>query len=303
MSRIRSVHPGLFTDEDFVTLSDAAQVFFIGLWTETDDYGAFEWKPITLKMKLRPASNHPVEPLLDELVKAGRVMKYEHAGRQYGLVRNFCRYQRPKSPKSLYVIPSQFRNFIGSEQLISEIDRDERPSIPPKAEIAPQMEDGGKDVGEGGKEPPAERTVPEPRSLRSPTAGYAFRGAVIRLKTADFEAWQRSYHTYPDLRAELETIDAKLVDEGHDGTTPWFGRVSGWLKAGHEKRLKAAANSRPPPTREDQDLVLRAILERWVKRGSKASDWPESRGIPPGMPGCQIPARLLAEFQLAGATP
>ena len=31
MARIRSIHPGLFTDEKFVVLSEPAQVFFMGL--------------------------------------------------------------------------------------------------------------------------------------------------------------------------------------------------------------------------------------------------------------------------------
>jgi hypothetical protein len=33
MPRIRSVHPGLFTDEAFVTVSMAARVLLIGVWT------------------------------------------------------------------------------------------------------------------------------------------------------------------------------------------------------------------------------------------------------------------------------
>lgn len=121
MARIRSVHPGLFTDADFVGLSDAAQIFFIGLWTEADDYGAFEWKPVSLKLKLRGASVYPVEPLLEELQAAGRVQQYENDGRQYGVIRNFCRYQRPKFPKSTHFIPLHFRKFTGSTEPIPEI--------------------------------------------------------------------------------------------------------------------------------------------------------------------------------------
>ena len=124
MARIRSVHPGLFTDADFVGLSDAAQIFFIGLWTEADDYGAFEWKPITLKMKLRGACTYPVEPLLEELRVAGRVAQYENDGRQYGVIRNFCRFQRPRFPKSTHFIPANFRKFTGSTEPITEIDDD-----------------------------------------------------------------------------------------------------------------------------------------------------------------------------------
>lgn len=143
MARIRSVHPSLFTDEAFVSLSDGAQIVFIGLWTEADDFGAFEWKPITLKMRLRPASTAPIEPLLEELIAHERVEKYEHEGRHYGLIRNFTRYQRPKFPKSLHFIPERYRNFNGSTGVITEIRSDDGQPFPRNAEIAPQMEDGG----------------------------------------------------------------------------------------------------------------------------------------------------------------
>jgi hypothetical protein len=49
MSRIRSIHPGFFADETFVMLSPLARLFWIGLLTEADDQGIFEWKPVTLK--------------------------------------------------------------------------------------------------------------------------------------------------------------------------------------------------------------------------------------------------------------
>jgi hypothetical protein len=71
MARIRSVHPGLFTDEAFVQLSPSAQIFWIGLLTESDDHGVFEWKPVTLKMRLLPLCDGSVEPLLQELVDQG----------------------------------------------------------------------------------------------------------------------------------------------------------------------------------------------------------------------------------------
>ncbi len=41
MARIRSIHPGLFTDEAFMALSLLARVVLPGLWTECDDQGVF----------------------------------------------------------------------------------------------------------------------------------------------------------------------------------------------------------------------------------------------------------------------
>ena len=72
MARIRSVHPGFFTDEDLVGTSLPARLLFIGLGIEADDKGIFEWKPITIKMRIFPADNVDVEALLSELVGSNR---------------------------------------------------------------------------------------------------------------------------------------------------------------------------------------------------------------------------------------
>src|SRR5438045_2176516 len=113
MARIRSVHPALFTDEAFVSCSDGAQIFLIGLWTEADDQGVFEWKPLTLKMRVRPAATKPVDPLLTELSEAGLIKAIDVDGCKYGVVRNFVRFQRPKSPKEVHPLPSELRKYAG----------------------------------------------------------------------------------------------------------------------------------------------------------------------------------------------
>lgn len=132
MARIRSIHPGLFTDPEFADLSERAQVFYLGLLCEADDNGVFEWKPTTLRIRYRPTKDGPVDPLLSELVAANKVASYEIDGRKYGAIRKFTTWQRPKSPKSWHPIPEHFRSYIGSSGSISE--------------IGPQREEvGGKD--------------------------------------------------------------------------------------------------------------------------------------------------------------
>ncbi len=154
MPRIRSIHPGLFTDESFVSVSDAAQIFYVGLLTEADDQGVFEWKPLTLKMRLRPAALQPVDGLLAELQDADRIIAYEVAGRKYGAIRNFRKFQRPKYPNSTHPITDAIRNYVGLSNAIPEIDGDDDPTLPRSGEKSIQMEDGGgrrEDVGEGKK--------------------------------------------------------------------------------------------------------------------------------------------------------
>lgn len=145
MARIRSIHPGLFTDESFVSCSPLARLLVLGLWTEADDQGVFEWKPVTLKMRLLPVDGADVPALLGEIAEQNIIKRFEANGKSYGAVRNFRKYQRPKSPSAVHPLPADIRSYVA----ISEIAGDEPAPFPPKAEITPQMEDGGGREGEG----------------------------------------------------------------------------------------------------------------------------------------------------------
>jgi hypothetical protein len=141
MARIRSVHPGFFTDEDYVRASAYARLLFIGLGVMADDKGIFEWKPITLKMKIFPADNINIDDLLSELMGVNAVKKYEINGRYYGAIRKFTKYQRPKTPNNIHPISEEIRNYITSNEHTSE-------SFPQNVEIPPQREEGGDNVEE-----------------------------------------------------------------------------------------------------------------------------------------------------------
>jgi len=115
MARIRSIHPGLFSDEAFVSLTAQAQVFWIGLLCDADDQGVFEWKPVSLKMRILPAASADVVPLLDELESHRLIRRFESAGLQLGAIRNFCRYQRPKWPRAAYPTDAEIRAFTAAD--------------------------------------------------------------------------------------------------------------------------------------------------------------------------------------------
>lgn len=141
MSRIRSVHPGFFTDEDLVAVSMGARLLFIGLGVEADDKGIFEWKPLTLKMRVFPADNVDVATLLTELAEVGAVKRFEADGRTYGAIRNFRKFQKPKTPNDIHPASAEILAFVAMP--ISETKPAEEPPFPPKGEKPFQMEDGG----------------------------------------------------------------------------------------------------------------------------------------------------------------
>ena len=162
MSRIRSIHPGLWTDERFVTASPMARLFFMGLWNECDDYGSFEWSPLKLKMRLLPADNANAAELLAELEAAGTVLKYEMAGKSYGAVRNFCQYQRPKKPHSTFPQNDKVREWVNIDARSTRDGSEEVPNeLPTSSELPRQKEEEG---GRIDSSVSIETVVPEPES-------------------------------------------------------------------------------------------------------------------------------------------
>ena len=108
MARIRSIHPGLFTDELYMALSMAGKAVWPGLWTEADDHGVFEWKPLSLKARLMPCADIDIATTLGEYEALGLVIKFSEGEKAYGVIKGFCHWQRPKKPLNRFPLPNQF---------------------------------------------------------------------------------------------------------------------------------------------------------------------------------------------------
>lgn len=150
MARIRSIHPGLASDEVYMTMSMAAKAAWTILWTECDDHGVFEWKPIVLKARIFPAESLNFADVLAEYEALGCVMKADVDGKPYGFVRNFCKYQRPKNPSYRHPLPECAKFFVG----VSSSPTPALPQPDPQpTEIAALLkEEGGSKAEEGRKE-------------------------------------------------------------------------------------------------------------------------------------------------------
>jgi hypothetical protein len=213
MSRIRSIHPGLWTDERFVCASPMARLFFMGLWNECDDYGSFEWSPLKLKMRLLPGDNADAVDLLAELADAGSVMRYEVGEKSYGAVRNFCQFQRPKKPNAVHPQTDEVRNWVNIEARSTRDGSEEVPNELPTASESPrQRKDGGGNgkVEESSNEdlsvctdpPPLtkseildawhQRMVPLGFPAVAKMTAHRERQLKARLKDSTLEEWQRA---------------------------------------------------------------------------------------------------------------
>ncbi|MCL1512452.1 hypothetical protein DTI93_08650 [Parasaccharibacter sp. TMW 2.1884] len=117
MARIRSIHPGFWTDEATLEMSMQAQLLIIGLWNEADDGGAFAWKPRQLKARLMPMHNIDAEEVLSELLQIGVIRQYEADGQIIGAIRNFGKWQSPKKPSRKFPMPGEIMQFCATESI------------------------------------------------------------------------------------------------------------------------------------------------------------------------------------------
>lgn len=315
MARIRSIHPGFFTDDAVMEASLAARWLLIGIWSECDDQGAFQWKPATLKARIMPNDNVDIPALLDELVALKFLTSYEHEGAKFGLVRNFCKFQRPKKPNTVHVVPNQFRTFVGLTPASSEpappstrqssepepvkpaqVPNQFPTSSPPvpnrygkdSAEVGGRMEDGGgSSSGTGGG------TTKPPKPKESQKTDLERLASILKLD-------HKAFHRHPKF-ARFPAFMAEWVEAGADPELDVWPTII--------KLAKRSGNITSPAFFDSairEAIALRQATqpivtpERWrqrlthyVRRGVwDVAEW----GPKPNEPGCKAPAELVAEI-------
>lgn len=237
MARIRSVHPQQWTDDQFVTCSPLARLLALAIRNEADDNGVFEWNPVKLKMRCLPADNCDVAALLDELVASQQVHRYQVAGKPYGLIRSFGRFQSPKSPTFVYPVPAEIPEGYALNKSYSGISSEPLPNhFGSPGEIGPQREGRGGERREEEKTSCAEQAPAPEVEITFPLVGEG----EYHVTTSQSAEWGRLFPAV-DVRQELREMRAWLQANPKKRKTgsgiPRF--VTSWLSKEQEKA--------PPP--------------------------------------------------------
>jgi len=228
MARIRSIHPGIWTDEAFMSLSAHARLLLIGLWTEAYDDGVFEWKSLTLKARIFPVDNVDINELLLELVSSGHIARLERHAKQPGIIRNFQRYQRPKKPNSSGMLSEEWLEYVGATASAGDGSEQVPNRSGTSTENHSQMEDGG-----GNRR---EETVPDGTAAPAPlpidyrnelwTNGVASLVAITGKTPSSAKSMVGKFlrDTKDDARCVLEAIQhahrERIIDP-----IPWIARA------------------------------------------------------------------------------
>lgn len=222
MARIRSLHPGLFTDEAFMALSMASRVLLVGIWTEADDHGVFEWKPLTLKARILPADSVDAAVLLAE-IEAANIIKRDGA---FGLIRNFCKYQRPKKPTYRFPFSPTMAEYVSFAPTKPE-------PVPHQAGTSAgkpsQMED------EGGSKKEVIRAVGKP--TRPPDdhfekfwKAYPSRGTAANPKAPARKLFEQAVKAGADPEAIIAAAAARAGVDAAKVGTEFIPQAVKWLR-------------------------------------------------------------------------
>lgn len=288
MARIRSIHPALFTDEAFAGLSMAARVLLLGLWTEADDQGVFDWKPVTLKMRLMPVDNVSVPDLLLELEGWNAIKRFMQDGKELGAIRNFCKFQRPKTPKYRVLKSAEIRNYVASAYPVTETTEPEPEPFLQKVEMSSQMEEGG--GREGGK---VQESTPTPAAPISSDAFKRFKAAYPRRDGANpWQPAEKKFNALVKTGVDPEVMiraAAELArEEGARGNigTKFIPQAITWLNQQRFQDYAAAAFDEAKPL--DWDAVFTTY--------KKLGHWSREAGNDPTSPACRAPPEILRKY-------
>lgn len=108
MPRSRNIKPGFFANDDLAEFDPLTRLLFIGLWTVADPNGVLEDKPRKIKAQVLPYDTGDAAAMIEALVSAGFVDRFQVKGESYLHITGFKKHQNPHPrEKVLYPTPDK----------------------------------------------------------------------------------------------------------------------------------------------------------------------------------------------------
>lgn len=106
MARSRSLKPGFFKNETLAELPPLTRILFAGLWCLADREGRIEDRPKRIRAEVLPYDDGSVDEMLNDLHRAGFILRYEAQNQRFIQVLNFARHQNPHVNERPSAIPA-----------------------------------------------------------------------------------------------------------------------------------------------------------------------------------------------------
>ena len=106
MARSRNLKPGFFKNETLAECLPLTRLLFAGLWCLADREGRLEDRPKRIRAEVLPYDDGSIDNMLEELHRAGFILRYEADGQRFIQVLNFCKHQTPHHKETASSIPA-----------------------------------------------------------------------------------------------------------------------------------------------------------------------------------------------------
>jgi len=280
--RIRTIKPEAFLDEELwdLEVETGLPIFrgFVGLWTQADREGRFEWRPRALRAAILPYWDGDFSRVLDACATRGFVQRYTVDGREFGAVRSFTRHQAINNREDASCIPPppDFNADAGTSTRAPRVD-DACSTGEGRVPHAGQGEGKGRE-GKG-----TEPRVPSDRELRGLGMAAAMRSALTLVQfvaTAYGERYRAETGKAWMASSALDRIVRGNPQTAHRQTAESLDTLAEWLAEVPEA---------------DRDATLAAVLD-----GAWADPWMRERSCPIARIASE-PARWLPAVPVSAA--
>lgn len=299
MSRIRTIKPGFFIDDELAELPALTRLLFIGLWTLADCKGRLEDRPKKIRAQLHPYDDGDTDAMLQSLHEGRFITRYFVDGKRYLEIRTFTQHQRltGKEAEEESDIPAPDADSI-QMRIVSQGNIGETSG---KDFSFTNAQEGNGREGKGKEEegsvsaqapnaptptamPSAIEAEPEdiPRSIPKAKAKPKERAASKTSLPADFtitpeiQAWADQHH-YGDLTAHLDSFKDKAIAKGYqyaDWSAAFRSAVrDDWAKLRtfpDTARNRTASKTPAPPPTNAEDAEWESILNGMKTQNTRA---------------------------------
>ena len=223
MARIRTIKPDFWTDETLTECSLSARLLFIGSWNFADDNGNLEHSAKQLKMKIFPADDIKVTPLLNELVAHGLLIEYSVSDKKYLHIRGFLKHQVINRPSKSNIPP-----FDDSLRTHGTLPEDSL------------REGKGREVEGKGRElntiapTPGNGSGSKPKGWANLISWNKEKGCFEGIAPEMFEKWEKAYPAV-DLNSQLNRADEWLKANPTKQKSNYYRFIVNWLSRAQER--------------------------------------------------------------------
>lgn len=256
MSRIRTIKPDFFLDDELAELTPLTRLLFIGLWTLADCEGRLEDRPKRIRAQIHPFDDGDTDAMLQALHDRGFIHRYTAAnGLRCIEIRSFKKHQRlsGKEAEGQSLIPP--RETSGSD---GEATGKQRGSDGARLESQEGKGKEGKGREEEGRKETRVRAKPAP----APKTPFPPDLSI----TPELQAWASAHGYTEDLQRHLDHFRDKAIAKGYQ-YADWQAALRNAIRddwAGLRKPTSAAIPGHAPGDKR-AGLVSR--------NGDALSDW------------------------------